>query len=226
MTELDDRKIGADEGADTPSGGLGPRMDRLLRAAEQEAAEIRQGAERYAAALLTQAHAEIDRHDRDRRREWQDREAAVAESEQRAAVDLAAAREQAAGLVSDARAEAEVEAQRIRGHAYNGAKEIIQAAERSAAEQVAAAAQEVERLEQLREAARAEVQRLLRTLDGVRVALAYDLETGVGSAVPAQHVSLREESGAARGGRADEAVGALGRRRGDRHRTRHIGLAE
>ena len=75
---------------------LGAHLDRLLRAAEHEATEIREVAERRAAALLTEAHAEIARHEQDRRRAWQEREAALVAAEQRSADELAAARDQAA----------------------------------------------------------------------------------------------------------------------------------
>jgi hypothetical protein len=36
-------------------GGLGARLDRLMRAAEKESAQVRDAAERRAAALLTEA---------------------------------------------------------------------------------------------------------------------------------------------------------------------------
>ena len=38
-------------------GGLGARLDRLMQAAEKESAQVREAAERRAAALLTEAHA-------------------------------------------------------------------------------------------------------------------------------------------------------------------------
>src|SRR6476659_5775540 len=127
-------------------GGLGARLERLLRAAEQEAAEIREAAQRRAAALLTEAHAEVARHEQDRRRAWQEREAALVAAEQRSADELAAARDQAAQLVTAA----DQEAQGILGRARRRAEEISVAAAKTIERGRRDAVHELERLVELR----------------------------------------------------------------------------
>jgi hypothetical protein len=199
-------------------GGLGPRLDRLLRAAEQEALRVRESAERRAAAMLTEAHTEIARHEQERRREWQERQAALAAAEQRGAVEMIAAREQAAQLV----AAAESEAERIRGRALLRAREICDAAEQNIEQGHREATADLDRLTRLRDVTRAEIVRLLRTLDGIREALAYDLDPEF-TRVPAPEPGGAEEKPAAPVG-LSAAVAAIGRRRGDLHRTRHSGL--
>lgn len=163
------------DGKTTPDT-VGARLERLLRAAEEEGAEIRRTAEKAASALLTQAHVEIDRHERENRDRWNEREAAVVAAEKRTADEWAAAQQRAAELLADTTAQAEAEARRIRGHAYNRAKEITAHAEQAAAETTRLAAEEVDRLQVVREGAREEILRLLRTLDGIRAALAYEIE--------------------------------------------------
>ncbi len=204
-------------------GELGARLERLLRAAEQEAAQIREAAERRAAALLTEAHAEIARHQQDRRREWQKREAAVATAQERSTIALAAASEQAAQLTEAA----EEEAQRIRDRAHLRAREASDAAAQAIEHARRDAAQELERLTQLRDAARAEIRRLLRSLDGVRDALAYELDTPTPRGSPQAAAETRLEATERSGDRpqTSAAAAAIGRRRGDLHRTRHSGLS-
>ena len=141
-----------------------------------------------------------------RSRSWDDREAAVAAAEERAAAALTTAHEEAAQLVAAAHAEAH----RVRSRAQLQAREITEAAE-----------QEAERLVLLRDSTRAEIQRLLRTLDGIRDALAYELQTGVPIPPQARQDADRQAV------RTTTSAGAaaIGRRRGDLHRTRHIGLS-
>jgi hypothetical protein len=148
---------GATVHATAGANGFGVHLDRLLRAAEEEAAEIRRMAEQAAAALLTQAHIEIDRHEREQRDRWDEREAAVAAAEKRATDEWTAARQAAAALLADTTAQVEDEAQRIRGHAFNRAKEIAEQAEQAAAETTRLAAEEVKRLHEVRDSARAEI---------------------------------------------------------------------
>jgi hypothetical protein len=217
----------ASEGGDSSSVPgdhmLGAHLDRLLRAAEHEATEIREVAERRAAALLTEAHAEIARHEQDRRRAWQEREVALLAAEQRSADELAAARDQAAQLVTAA----DQEAQGILGRARRRAEEISVAAAKTIDRGRRDAAQELERLVELRDAARAEVQRLLRSLDGLREALTYELDAairGVSAREQAQEPRTATEAPAGPPP-ASAAATAIGRRRGDLHRARYSGLA-
>jgi hypothetical protein len=202
-------------------GGLGARLNRLMQAAETEAAQVREAAERRAAALLAEAHAEIARHEQDRRREWQEHEAALAAAEQRVAVELTEAREQAVQLAEAA----EHEAQSIRGQAHLRAREINDAAEESIEQLRCNAAQELERLTTLRDATRAEIQRLLRSLDGVRDALAYELDAAVpGGSAPTPSKTATAVEGSAVP-QPIAAAAAIGRRRGDIHRARLSGLS-
>jgi hypothetical protein len=205
--------------APAAENGLGAHLDRLMRAAEQEAVQICEAAERRAGALLTQAHAEIDRQEQDRRREWREREAGLGAAEQRVAVELSEAQEQAAHLVEAA----EKEAQRIRGQAHLRAREISDAAEESIERLRRDAIQELERLTQLRDATRAEIQRLLRSLDGVRNALAYELDTAP-LEVPTPSRTRTAVEGSAVPPQPTAAAAAIGRRRGDLHRARLSGL--
>ena len=211
------------DGAPSPAGegGLGARLNRLMQAAETEAAQVREAAERRAAALLTEAQAEIARHEQDRRREWQEHEAALAAAEQRVAAELTEAHEQAVQLVEAA----ENEAQSIRGQAHLQAREINQAAEESIEQLRRNAAQELDRLTKLRDTTRAEIQRLLRSLDGVRDALAYELDAAT-PGVPAPTAS--KSATAVEGSAIPQpiaAAAAIGRRRGDLHRARLSGLS-
>ena len=217
----------APEGGDasSPPGdhGWGAHLDRLLRAAEHEATEIREVAERRAAALLTEAHAEIARQEQDRRRAWQEREAALVAAEQRLADELAAARDQAVQLVTAANQEA----QGILGRARRRAEEISVAAAKTIERGRRDAVHELERLVELRDAARAEVQRLLRSLDGLREALTYELDAasrGVSGREQAQEPRTATEAPAGPPPAAAAAT-AIGRRRGDLHRARYSGLA-
>jgi hypothetical protein len=73
-------------------------MEKVLRAAQREADEIRENAELDADALLSRARteAEAEAEDLRRHRLWADREAAVGEAERQSTDGLAAARQQAA----------------------------------------------------------------------------------------------------------------------------------
>ena len=157
----------------TTNSGFGLRMEKVLRAAQREAAEIVGNAEQDAAALLSRARMEAENEDRRRRQGWAEREQAVADAVRAGAEEVAAAQRQAVEI----RDAVELEAQRIRGHAHNRAAEISAAAEEAAAEAVRQGRLEVERLERVREAARADLDRVMRTLGGMRDALAYELET-------------------------------------------------
>ena len=197
-------------------------MERLLRAAEQEAAQIREAAERRAAALLTEAHAEIARHEQDRRREWQEREAAVAAAQERSTIELAAACEQAAQLAEAA----EEEAQRIRDQAHLRAREASDAAEQAIEHARRDAAQELERLTQLRDATRAEsgdccAASTESVRPGLRTGHAHTPRFTAGRG--GDSVKATERSG--HGLQTSAAAAAIGRRRGDLHRTRHSGLS-
>ena len=160
----------------TTSSGFGLRMEKVLRAAQREAAEIIASAEQDAAALLSRTRLDAEAESRERRQAWADRERAVAEAVRAGAEQVAVAQRQATENLEAV----ELEAQRIRGHAHNRAAEIQAAAEEAAAETVRQARLEVERLERVRDASRADLDRVVRTLGGMRDALAYELEARPG----------------------------------------------
>ncbi len=204
-------------------GGIGPRLDALLAAAEQEAGEIRDEAERHAAALLRQVHTELETHEREHRRQWQERRQAVLAAESALHAERAAIDREAAQL----RAEAERDAQRLRAQAHYQAREITtaaaQAAEQAAADALTRVTAELQQLHQRRDNARAEIHRLLRTLDGIRDALRYELDTAPAAAGPGTDDGDRRRAS----GTGDERSGAgvtLGQRPGDLYRARRSGL--
>ena len=157
----------------TTNAGFGLRMEKMLRAAEREAAEIRANAEQDAAGIVSRARLEAEVEDRERRQGWMERERTVADAVRAGAEQVGAAQRQAAEIMETV----ELEAQRIRGHAHNRAKEISAAAEEAAAATVRRAQLEVERLERVQAAARGDLDRVMRTLGGMRDALAYELES-------------------------------------------------
>jgi cell division septum initiation protein DivIVA len=228
----------AAEGPDRPvtaGSGVGHRLEALLAAAEREAAEIRELAEAHAAALLTQAHAELDRHDHDQQQRWRQRDSALIDRERRLGAAETAAREQAAEVLGAA----EHQARTILAEARLEARAITDTAREEAGQRLARSRAECERLERRREHAHAEIARLLRTLDGLRTALAYELNTDhttdpdqpaePGGADPApQHPHTAPDGAASSPARVsvtDSADGwLLGRRRGDHRRVPITGL--
>jgi hypothetical protein len=169
-----------DRSAESPHRFVEHRLDKILRAAEDEARDIRATAERATTALLQQAHIEIANREHAQQSEREQRESVLTEAEQQAAAAVAAAHEKARALISDAERDAAL----IRGHAHNRAQEIIGAAENAASEMTRNAVARVERLTRLREDTRADISRLLRTVDGVRNALAYELDAAAAGSPP------------------------------------------
>jgi hypothetical protein len=104
----------------TTNSGFGLRMEKVLRAAQREAAEIIASAQQDAASLLSRSRLDAEAEDRERRQGW------------------------------------------------------------AAAETVRQGRLEVERLERVRDASRADLDRVVRTLGGMRDALAYELEARPG----------------------------------------------
>jgi hypothetical protein len=194
----------------TSNPGFGLRMEKVLRAAQREAAEIIANAEQDAAALMSRVRIDVEAEDRKRRQDWVERERAVAEAVRSGAEEVAAAHRQATEIVDAA----EHEAQRIRGHAHNRAAEINAAAEAAAEEQVRLGQLEVERLERVRDAARADLERLVRTMGGMRDALAYELETRPAPEAPAPGPPHRP----------GPPAGGIGNRPGDFRRARTAGI--
>jgi cell division septum initiation protein DivIVA len=117
-------------------------------------------------------HVEIAHRQRAQQDDWEQRQAVLTEAEHRAAAEVAADQEQARALISDAEREATL----IRGRAHSRAQEIVDAAQRAASEITRNATARVEILTRLRDETQADISRLLRTVDGIRNALAYELE--------------------------------------------------
>ena len=203
----------------TTNSGFGLRMEKVLRAAQREAAEIVASAEQDAASLLSRARLDAEAEDRKQRQAWADRERAVAEAVRVGAEQVAVAQRQATEILEAV----ESEAQRIRGHAHNRAAEIQAAAEEAAAETVQQARLEVERLERVRDASRADLDRVLRTLGGMRDALAYELEARPGDPSPAAPLSRNPPYQNPVPQPRDRGIG-IGTRPGDFRRARTAGI--
>jgi hypothetical protein len=190
-------------------------MEKVLRAAQREAAEIIASAEHDAAALLSRSRVDAEAEDRERRQVWADRERAVADAVRGAAEQVAMAQRQATEILEAA----ELEAQRIRGRAHNRAAEIQVAAEAAAAETVQQARLEVERLERVRDASRADLDRVVRTLGGMRDALAYEMEARPGDPAHAAPPARASQDSLAQ----PRGIG-IGTRPGDFRRARTAGI--
>ena len=168
----------SDAPARSPQRSAEHRLDKILRAAEDEARDIRETVERTTTALLHQAHVEIAHRQRAQQDDWEQRQAVLTEAEHRAAAEVAAAQEHVRALISDAEREANL----IRGHAHSRAQEIVDAAQRVASEMTRNATARVEILTRLRDETQADISRLLRNVDGIRNALAYELEAAAATA--------------------------------------------
>ncbi|HEY0813777.1 MAG TPA: hypothetical protein VGE11_10905 [Pseudonocardia sp.] len=170
-------RSGAAAGGDagTPErAGPGRRMEKLLRAAEEEAKEIRAQATREVAAVLARARADAEQEQDEHRARWAQREAAIADAERAMAAAAAEAQQQVRALLEVA----ERDAQHIRREAHDWAEQTRLYAEHTAAQRTEQARAAVERLVGVQAEVRADLERLMRTLSGVRDALAYELRAG------------------------------------------------
>jgi cell division septum initiation protein DivIVA len=171
-TERENRTLREDRAAAVPAGdGFGVRVEKLLRMAEQEAAEAREGASREASALLEQARARAEQHRHEveqkliARSSVLDRQSAQRgvehqEREEQITQQLAAARSEAQALrdAADRAAEqrcsqAEAEAEAVLGTARAEAQRVLEQAR-----------QDTERLTVVRGGARADIARLVDLL--------------------------------------------------------------
>jgi hypothetical protein len=165
----------AEGGADTAERtGPGRRMEKLLRAAEEEAQEIRAQAAREVAAVLARARSEAQDEQDEMRARWAQREAAVADTERAIAAAVADAQQQVRSLLETA----ERDAQHIRREAHERAEQMRLYAENAATQRSEQARAGVDRLVGIQTEVRADLERLMRTLGGVRDALAYELRAG------------------------------------------------
>lgn len=151
--------------------GFGMRAERLLRIAEQEAAEIRSGASREAAATLQQSRAEAERarHEaeqalitRSSRFDEQaaQRTAELQQREQQIAEQLEVARNEAEAVEAAARRAADQYRERMQADA----EEVVARARSEAGQIRDQAGQELARLTGLQDNVRAELARLATLL--------------------------------------------------------------
>lgn len=149
------------------SQSFGNRVEKILRMAEFEAAEIRRKANDDAGALMEKARVEAEayRHDAERQliirasnldQESARRDAVIQEREAEVAAELAAAKQRS----DEVRSDAEQEAERVRKHAEALAQQTRAQAEKAAQEQRDLAAREVNHLVRVQEEARSGIRRL------------------------------------------------------------------
>ena len=101
--------------APTSAGGdgFGSRLERLMRAAEEEAAEVRRAADRPPRRCSPRPTSRSTAMSA-QREQWDERFATMTAAEERAGEERAAAQQKAASLLADAVAQAEDEAPRGR----------------------------------------------------------------------------------------------------------------
>jgi cell division septum initiation protein DivIVA len=159
--------------AENHEQGFGYRVEKLLRAAEQEATEVRSSAAREAALLLEQARADAETHRHEVEQSLIARTATVEQEVTRRKVELdererqigeqaVAARENAERLVSQARRQSE----QIRQDAQLAAEQERLKAEKAIRGRRDAAEQELARLRGLHDEVRSQLARLLDSLAG------------------------------------------------------------
>lgn len=154
--------------AAAPTEGFGMRAERLLRLAENEAAEIRAGAAAESSAIVERARADAEQF---RHESEQALISRSAQSDQEAARRTAALDEREGSLkaqVEAARGEIEMltraaqrEADRLRDQARHEIEEKRAAAETAATRAVEAVEKDVARLNSLRESTRQELARIV-----------------------------------------------------------------
>lgn len=165
--------------------GFGRRVERVLQAAEQEAAELRERAADEAAEIVERARREAeDRRSRteeallgraatldreftsrsstldDREHDADRRERDLAERERTVSDRLSGVRAEAEGILADARSDAEQTLSAARAEAAA----LLRDAEQGAGERRSAVVRDVERLAALRDDVRDELTRVQRTL--------------------------------------------------------------
>lgn len=151
--------------------GFGMRLEKLLRAAEQEAARTRQSATREAHALLEQARgdAEVHRHEVEQaliaRTTEIDQKAArrkveLDERERHIGEQSAAAQQESEQVVADAQRRAE----ELSARAREEAEDLLARAEEEIAERETASAAELGRLERMQHGVRGDLGRLMQSL--------------------------------------------------------------
>lgn len=220
-TETELRELRASSAHAEPAAiedSFGYRAEKLLRMAEQEAADARSHASRESAAIVEQARTEAEKHRHEveqslisraslLEQQAAQRTAELQEREQQIGDQLNAAREQADQL----HAAAVRAADRLRDESAAAAEETKLRAETAAKRQLDQAAQEIARLTSLQSDVRAELGRLAQMLSaelsGARHSTRRD-PSGNGNDVPKQEKAPDQPgtgNGAANGRRAAAA---------------------
>lgn len=176
QAQLEQQSAEMADGRDGGSGaaqGFGYRVEKLLRTAEQEAAEVRSSATREATALLERARedAEAHRHEVEQsliartamlEQEATHRKVELDERERQIAEQGEAAREDAERMLSEVSRQSE----QLRQDARARAEQELLKAEKAIRERHEAAEQELGRLRSLHDEVRGQLARLLDSLAG------------------------------------------------------------
>lgn len=156
-----------------PSGdeGFGMRAEKLLRLAEQEAAELRNQASADSTSIIEQARTDAEKHRHEIEQDLISRGSALEQQATRRAAELQEREQQLADQLSSARDQAEQlhatavrAADRLRDEAAAVAEETKLRAENTAKRLVDQANQEVGRLSALQAGVRSELARLAEVL--------------------------------------------------------------
>lgn len=161
---------GIDVSEPGPSG-FGYRVERLLRVAEQEAAEVRATATREAGALLERAREDAEAHRHEAEQDLISRTAALEEEAARQEVEIARREQEAIDRIASAReesgrmvAEARSECERTHRQAQDQLAGERAAAEEHLRERRLSAERELDRLRGLHDETRSQLARLLESL--------------------------------------------------------------
>jgi DivIVA domain-containing protein len=164
-TEGEFRKLQSQRQGSSPEESFGFRAEKLLRLAEQEAADLRGSAAREAAALLEQARADAEKHRHEVEQSLIARSAQLDEQATQRSIELQERERQIAEQLAAARSEAES----LHEAARRAADQLRQQAEAAAETVRLRAAQDAQRM---REQAQQEVTRLTSLQRDVRAELA------------------------------------------------------
>jgi hypothetical protein len=190
--EQQSAQLSENQGNNGPQG-FGYRVEKLMRTAEQEAAEVRTSAAREASALLERARADAEGHRHEveqsliARTAMLDQEAAqrtveLDERERQIGEQAAASRQEAERL----HAEVKRQAEQVRQEAQARVEQERVKAEKAIRERQAAAEQELTRLATLHDDVRGQLARLLESLAS---------EFGVSTTIPNQAQQRQQSHG-------------------------------
>lgn len=197
-TERENRTLRAAPAAAAPAAaedGFGFRVEKLMRMAEQEAADVRGGAAREASALLEQARAQAEQHRHEVEQNLIARSTVLDQQAARRTVELQEREQQ----ISEQLAAARAEAKNLHDAAERAAEQRRAQADADADAVRNRAAQEARRLV---DQARQEADRLVAVQGGARADLARIAEL-VAAELDATRRPLADRAGDPQPGRAD-----------------------